>query len=98
MRNYFAKGQWNAVCDRCGLKHKSSELREEWTGLRVCGLCFEVRHPQTLIRMPIEDVTPQWTRPEPYDNFRSTSNPLSTEDNLDNWIVTEIGVILNTEG
>ena len=65
MRNYFVDGDWNAICMRCGLKHKASFLKQEWTGLRVCSECFEVRHPQTLIRMPEEQVNTPWASPEP---------------------------------
>lgn len=36
MADYYAPGSWNANCDRCGGKYKASELRQEWTGLRVC--------------------------------------------------------------
>lgn len=68
MSKYVA-GQWNALCDRCGFKYKSKELRAEWTGLRVCHSCFEVRHPQTLIRVAPEHINTPWARPEPADVF-----------------------------
>lgn len=69
MRNYFVDGDWNAVCMRCGLKHKASQIKLEWTGLRVCGECYETRHPQTLIRVPDEEVAAPWSSPEPTDTF-----------------------------
>jgi hypothetical protein len=35
-----------AVCDRCGLDCRHSELRREWSGIYVCPKCFETKHPQ----------------------------------------------------
>lgn len=63
MSKYVA-GQWNAICDRCGFKFKSSELREDWQGLMVCSKDFETRHPQSLIKTTTESAFPSWTRPE----------------------------------
>jgi hypothetical protein len=34
-----------AVCDRCGLDCRHSELRKEWSGVWVCPRCFETKHP-----------------------------------------------------
>ena len=43
----FASGKHAlAICDRCGLQYDYTELREEWTGSRVCPECFERKHPQ----------------------------------------------------
>lgn len=69
MRNTYVKGDWNAICDRCGFKYKASELKDEWTGLKVCCTCFETRHPQTLIKVPEENPSVPWSRPEPTDTF-----------------------------
>ena len=35
-----------AICDRCGFEYGYLELREEWTGFKVCYDCYEVKHPQ----------------------------------------------------
>jgi hypothetical protein len=69
MRNQYISGDWNAICDRCGFKFKASELKEEWTGFRVCSSCFEMRHPQTLLKVPEDDPSVPWARPEPTDTF-----------------------------
>jgi len=69
MKNNLVLGDWNAICDRCGFKHKASALKEEWTGLRVCSSCHETRHPQTLLRVPEEKSNVPWVRPEPADVF-----------------------------
>lgn len=35
-----------AICDRCGQQYPYLTMRKEWTGLKVCTECFEVKHPQ----------------------------------------------------
>ena len=37
----FAKG----MCDRCGDKHYLNDLKLEWTGLKVCSECFDLKDP-----------------------------------------------------
>lgn len=69
MSNYLILGQWNAICDICGQKKKSSELRKNWEGLMVCESDWEVRHPQELIRVRGERVATPWSRSEPTDVF-----------------------------
>ena len=66
---YFASGQYNAICDRCGFKFKSSELRKDWQGLMVCDKDFEQRHPQDFIRVRSEKLLPEWVRPRTPDSF-----------------------------
>lgn len=65
----FVSGQWNAICDRCGFKFKSSELRKDWQGLMVDEKCYEARHPQDLIKIKPEKAIPEWVRPRPDDFF-----------------------------
>lgn len=73
-RTWFQSGDWNALCDVCGFKRKASQLTSRWDGLMVCEPtvkqgCWEMRHPQELIR-PIRDQLPlPWTRPESTDRF-----------------------------
>lgn len=69
---YFASGQYNAICDRCGFKFKSSELRKDWQGLMVCDKDFEQRHPQDFIRVRSEKLLPEWVRPRTPDSFVET--------------------------
>ncbi len=64
--SHYVAGDWNAICDRCGAKKKASQLRLEWTGLRVCRYeCFETRHPQDSVRGVPDKQNPPWVRPEP---------------------------------
>lgn len=69
MKRYYKHGAWNCICDRCGFEFKNDQLKKEWTGLMVCGGCFETRHPQDLIRVPREDSAIPWARPEAEDEF-----------------------------
>jgi hypothetical protein len=62
-------GIWSAICDRCGFEYNSDQIRTEWTGLKVCSMCWEARHPQDLIRVQPEKIVPPWTRPEAEDAF-----------------------------
>ena len=63
----WISGSWNVICDRCGFKFKNDELRDEWTGFKVCKECWEPRHPQDLLRSKPEKISVPWTRPEPAD-------------------------------
>jgi hypothetical protein len=94
MRSYLELGKWNVICDRCSFEFKNDELRKEWTGLMVCCNCYETRHPQTLIKVPEEQIAVPWSRPEPADVFM---DPYIQTDGgyiaLD--ITTELGSPLN---
>lgn len=68
-RTWFTSGEWNAICDRCGTKNKSTDLKQDWQGLMLCGKCWEPRHPQDLIRPIPEQQKLPWTRPEANDTY-----------------------------
>lgn len=70
-KNYYVSGQWNAICDRCARKYKSSELREEWTGLMVCKNCWEPRQPQDFVQTKEDKIVTEWARVESPDTFIS---------------------------
>ena len=73
----YRHGQWNAICDRCGFKLKSSQLKKEWTNLRVCQECWEPRHPQDFVKGRADNQRVPWTRPEGEDRF---PDPISGDD------------------
>lgn len=73
--NRFEIGQWKAVCDRCGLDFKARELRLEWTNLRVCGDCWEPRHPQDMLKGKADRQAPPWTRPDQEGDENNTTTP-----------------------
>lgn len=78
----FILGQWNAICDRCGIRWKSGDIRREWTGLRVCRRCFEHRHPQDFVKGKVDRQAPEWARPEPpeIDVSVGSGNEVSESD------------------
>lgn len=68
----YKAGQFNALCDRCGFKYKSGQLRLEWNNLRTCSgpqtnNCWEPRHPQDKVRARKDDQSIPWARPEAPD-------------------------------
>lgn len=62
-------GNWNAICDVCGVKYKASQLKKRWDGLMVCEEDWESRHPQDFIRGHRESNQVPWTRPVVPDQF-----------------------------
>lgn len=38
-------GTYQTSCDRCGVTRNSTQIMEEWTGLLVCSMCFDNKHP-----------------------------------------------------
>lgn len=81
----YVKGQWNAICDRCGFEYKSGQIKREWTGLRVCtgggtNDCFEHRHPQDFVKGKRDRQSPPWVRPEPAEVFLDVGDV--TEDDF----------------
>ncbi len=69
MQNYYKSGVWNIICEVCGKKCKSDEVRKRWDGLIVCHSDFDIRHPLDFIRpYPPERPVP-FIRDEPADTF-----------------------------
>ena len=88
MNTYYAKGQYNAICDICGCEFKSSQLKEQWDGLMVCRDDWSPRHPQDFVRGVQDDQSVPWTRAEGTDVETDTSGwvtpdsvPAGTFDN-----------------
>lgn len=65
----FVAGSWNAICDVCAQKYKSSEIRKRWDGLMVCPNDWEPRHPQDFLRSVPDRQAVPWSRPETPDDF-----------------------------
>ena len=50
MGKRFTSGKYaKAMCDRCGIEVKYVNLKLEWTGLKVCGDCWD---PKTALEFP----------------------------------------------
>ena len=67
--DYYANGQWNAYCDFCGKKQKSSAMVKTWENRYVCRSHKEVRNPQDFLRAVPERQQLPWTNPKPPDIF-----------------------------
>ena len=78
MARYATGKRSKAICDRCGLRYKYDQLKEEVqnrrpTGMRVCVTCFDGDHPQNhLGKVSISD--PQALRYPRRDRIEPTSN------------------------
>ena len=92
--DYLKMGEWNSICDLCGFKFKSSELRKRWDGLMADKLCYELRHPQDFLRVPREDISVPWARPQGENTFIE-GNGLLTQASAQ--ITTEDGDAISTE-
>lgn len=68
-QNWYKHGDWNAICDICGFKFKASQLKKNWKGEMVCEQDWETRHPQELLRVPVDDPSVPWARPQGDDLF-----------------------------
>jgi hypothetical protein len=63
----FKAGAWSAICDVCGFKFKSTEMRKRWDGLMVCSQDFEHDHPQKFLRAREDKIAVPWVRSRPTD-------------------------------
>jgi hypothetical protein len=78
-RDYYKKGDYNVICDRCGAKFKASECAMEWDNLFVCKAnCFEERQPQDFVRGLVDDQTVSIARPRAKDKYITT--PITPAD------------------
>ena len=76
--NNYVPGQWAVICDVCGVKYKSSQLRKRWDGFWVCNADWEPRHPADFLKVKSEGSPPPWTRPEATDVFVEVDYVAST--------------------
>lgn len=89
--NYYKPKVWNVLCDSCGFKFKSDQIRKRWDGLMVDDACWETRNPQDFLRSIIEtsnrlpytrpdttgiDVGPQYTTLYITDDYFVDSPPI----------------------
>ena len=71
----YKHGDWNAICDTCGMKYKASELKLTWDNYLVCTQCWEPRQPQDFVRGKIDKqaVPPHLSRPDQDNKFTTTT-------------------------
>ena len=73
-QNDLVMGQWNAICDVCGFKFKSGDLKLRWDGLMVCQEDYEQRHPMDYFKGTPDNQSTPWSRPEGADSGGSDIN------------------------
>ena len=56
-KNFYRRGDHNAICDISGQKFKRSQMRVNWKGQLVAEDEFEPKHPQLTIRGRREDIS-----------------------------------------
>lgn len=66
-------GQWRVICDVCGFKFHSGDLRKRWDNLMVCQKDYETKHPQLYLRLRSFQSVPSYRRQEQPDQFISPS-------------------------
>lgn len=66
---YYKAGSWNIICQVCGRKFKSDEVKKRWDGLIVCNADFENRHILDFIKVREDDPAVPYVAPEPTDHF-----------------------------
>jgi hypothetical protein len=81
IRNGWRPGDWLYQCQRCGFTHYASQIKLEWTGLRVCSTCWEPRHPQEFVRGVRDDMTVPFANP-PADSPHFLETNEVTRDDL----------------
>lgn len=79
VRNRHKAGDWLYACQRCGRTYYASQTRKEWTSLRVCGRCWEPRHPQDFVRGKKDDIVPPFAS-EPSDTDIDTIDIIVASD------------------
>ncbi len=80
--DYYADGQYNFICDQCGKKRKSKDMRKQWDGLQVCPTCFDPRNPQDFVRGVQDNQSVPISRPDVSPTFVEGAQnlPLPDED------------------
>jgi hypothetical protein len=67
-QNTLAEDGWNVICDVCGFKFKSGDVKKRWDGLYVCKEDYEQRHPMDFMKGFPDDQTVPYSRPDTEDS------------------------------
>jgi hypothetical protein len=63
-KTFYAKGDWNAICDICGRQFKASQMKQRWDGFMTCIGDWEPRQPQDFVRGVADTIKVPWSRPD----------------------------------
>ena len=93
-QNTLVEGEWNVICDQCGFKFKSSDIRKRWDGLMVCVDDWEPRHPLDFIKGREDDPSVPYARPDATDSTieehgdESVNITFESSGNIHDWNTT----------
>jgi hypothetical protein len=87
-RDYYLEGAWNARCQECWKKIKSSEALKRWDGFWVCWRCYEIRNPQDFARGIPDNQGVPWSTGNPPPIFIDTAGSAVP--------VNDYGMLLNS--
>lgn len=94
----WVRGQWKAICDRCGFEFLNSQLSlEPKTKLRVCRRCLDPFPPQERPIRARERGPLPWTRPEARDRYITEGFYLQDEDGVTWFLSADDDVNLTAE-
>lgn len=91
MDNYYKPGDYNVICDRCGMKRKASSCRMTWDNLFVCAdRCWMPRHPQDFVESVEDDQTVPIARPGIVASMGETTVSTTAERNATSVVLTSV--------
>lgn len=96
----YQKGQWKMMSDRSGQTFLNSDIKTEWTGLKVAKHEWEPRHPQEYVRGVVDDYAVRDARPRP-DLLATLSVTFDIDELVDRdgeILVDRVGNILTERG
>lgn len=67
--DFLLLGTHNFICDQCGFKYKSKDMRKQWDGLITCPTCWEPRQPQDFVRGVQDNQSVPIARPDSTPTF-----------------------------
>jgi len=74
MKTSYKAGDWNVICEKCGMKRKASTMRLNFYEQLVCyPECWEWQHPQELVEGIEDDQTVPIARPDIVSTQGSTT-------------------------
>jgi len=75
--DHLVLGQNNVLCDICGWKFKSNELKKTWDGYWACKRDWYPRHPQDFVKGVTDTQKTILDRPEATDVYTAEAQALT---------------------
>ena len=92
--DFWKKGSWLVICDVCGMKYHSDDLKKRWDGLMTCRQDWNIRQPQDFVRgIPDPQAVP-WSRPDTQPQFVSNPVTMAITDFFGEYLVDFVNDIM----